>query len=254
MSQYSPRSILRYERIFGTDFVSPGGLETTRALAARLGLRPGARVLDLGSGLGGASFWLALEHGARVTGVDVSPEMVAAANARLRQRRIAGVQFIEGDISRVEFAPGAFDALWSRDSLLHVPDKPAVFRRLRGWLEPDGRVLLTDYARGAGALSESFRRYVDESGYHLLDLPSYGAVLAGAGFEEVRVEDRTAELERLLARELEGLETRRAELAAELEPAELDYLAARWRMKLEFCRGGDLKWAELGSRLPPRRA
>ena len=69
---------------------------------------------------------------------------------------MAGVRFIEGDIRSVEFEPGAFDALWSRDSLLHLPDKPALFLRLRSWLEPRGRVLLTDYARSAAVLTPAF--------------------------------------------------------------------------------------------------
>ena len=58
--QYSRTSILRYEKIFGEDYVSTGGAETTDDLCRRLGdsLRPGVRVLDVGSGIGGAAFHL----------------------------------------------------------------------------------------------------------------------------------------------------------------------------------------------------
>ncbi len=56
--QYSRTSILRYEKIFGDGYISTGGAATTDDLCARLGssLRPGARVLDVGSGIGGAVF------------------------------------------------------------------------------------------------------------------------------------------------------------------------------------------------------
>ena len=59
--QYSRTSILRYEMIFGAGYISTGGAATTDDLCARLGpsLRPGARVLDVGSGIGGAAFHLA---------------------------------------------------------------------------------------------------------------------------------------------------------------------------------------------------
>src|SRR5206468_4676905 len=82
--QYSRTGILRYEKIFGDGYVSTGGPETTAYLCAKLGsaLRPGVRVLDVGSGIGGAAFHLARTHGATVTGVDLSEEMVAIAEER----------------------------------------------------------------------------------------------------------------------------------------------------------------------------
>ena len=59
--QYSRTGILRYEKIFGHGYVSTGGPETTEYLCSKLGarLRPGVRVLDVGSGIGGAAFHLA---------------------------------------------------------------------------------------------------------------------------------------------------------------------------------------------------
>src|SRR3954471_18825053 len=85
--QYSRTGILRYEKIFGDGYVSTGGPETTAYLCSKLGaaLRPGARVLDVGSGIGGAAFHLARTYGAVVTGIDLSPEMVNIA-----QERVAG--------------------------------------------------------------------------------------------------------------------------------------------------------------------
>ena len=85
--QYSRTGILRYEKIFGDGYVSTGGPETTAYLCAKLGaaLRPGVRVLDVGSGIGGAAFHLAREYGAVVTGVDLSEEMLGIALDRSRQ-------------------------------------------------------------------------------------------------------------------------------------------------------------------------
>src|SRR6516165_3573668 len=79
--QYSRTGILRYERIFGDGYVSTGGPATTDDLCGRLGaaLRPGVRVLDVGSGIGGAAFHLARHFGAAVTGIDLSPEMIHIA-------------------------------------------------------------------------------------------------------------------------------------------------------------------------------
>ena len=94
--QYSRTSILRYEKIFGEDYISTGGHATTEDLCARLGssLRPGVRVLDVGSGIGGAAFHLARAYGAKVTGIDLAEEMVAIAEektARARDGRLGHV-------------------------------------------------------------------------------------------------------------------------------------------------------------------
>src|SRR3954463_1851167 len=115
--QYSRAGILRYEKIFGDGYVSTGGPETTAYLCSKLGpaLRPGVRVLDVGSGIGGAAFHLAREYGAVVTGIDLSPEMVAIARERGRRSEAPGsVTFLLGDVLEMPFA-GTFDVVWSRD-------------------------------------------------------------------------------------------------------------------------------------------
>src|SRR6185503_6655189 len=85
--QYTRKGILRYEKIFGDGYVSTGGPETTQYLCSKLEgvLRPGVKVLDVGSGIGGAMFHLEREYGAVVTGIDLSPEMVAIARERAAQ-------------------------------------------------------------------------------------------------------------------------------------------------------------------------
>ena len=85
--QYSRTGILRYEMIFGEHYVSTGGAATTEDLCSRLGssLRPGVRVLDVGSGIGGAAFHLVKAYGAKVTGIDLAEEMVNIALERTAQ-------------------------------------------------------------------------------------------------------------------------------------------------------------------------
>ena len=98
---------MRYEKIFGDGYVSTGGPETTAYLCAKLGtaLRPGVRVLDVGSGIGGAAFHLASEYGAVVTGVDLSEEMVAIARERAARLEASpeSVTFLLADILTAAF-------------------------------------------------------------------------------------------------------------------------------------------------------
>jgi phosphoethanolamine N-methyltransferase len=249
--QYSRSSILRYEKIFGEHYVSTGGAATTDHLCARLGdcLRPGARVLDVGSGIGGAAFHLARVHGAKVTGIDLAEEMVAIALERAGKLGLTGdVRFILGDVLETPF-PEPFDIIWSRDALMHVANKPRLFSRLCSLLDNGGRIAITDYARGKTPGSPQFEEYVTETGYHVVEPEQYGQLLRDAGFVDVVVDDATAAFVDILRRESKRLVEHQAEFLTEFTEQDLNYLVARWAMKDRFCQAGDMKWGiYLGSR------
>ena len=253
--QYSRSSILRYEKIFGEHYVSTGGAATTDDLCARLGdrLRPGVRVLDVGSGIGGAAFHLAQAHGARVTGIDLAEEMVAIALERAGQLGITDhVRFILGDVLETPF-PEPFDIIWSRDALMHVADKPRLFSRLYSLLDDDGRIVITDYARGKTPASPEFERYIAEMGYHVVEPEEYGQLLRDAGFVSVVVHDATSKFVNILRRESKRLIEHQADFLTEFTEQDLNYLLQRWAMKERFCQAGDMRWGiYLGSRSGPR--
>ncbi len=250
-AQYSQRGILRYEWIFGRGFVSSGEPGVTEALAERVPWRDGMRVLDVGSGLGGADLLLHRRHGARVLGVDLEPTMVELARERAGAAAGEAVEFHQADVRRMTWPRGAFDVVWSRDTLLHIAEKDALFERFGDWLRSDGYLVLTDYARAPGEGSLEFERYVSDSGYSLLDLGSYERLLAGAGFREVRAEDRTAQFIAQTERELERLSHGKDEFLRRFTTEDFDYLARRWTLRVRACRAGDMRWGWLFARGRP---
>jgi phosphoethanolamine N-methyltransferase len=230
--------------IFGPGYVSTGGHATTEDLCARLGsaLRPGARVLDVGSGIGGAAFHLARAYGAKVTGIDLAEEMVAIALERTREEQMTdSVRFVLGDVLETSF-PQPFDIAWSRDAFMHIPDKPRLFSRLYQVLAPGGRLIITDYARGKKPGTPQFEQYIQKTGYHVVDPHEYGRLLESAGFVDVVVDDATARFIEILEAESTRLVRNRPEFLASFSDADLQYLVDRWAMKIGFCRGGDMKW------------
>lgn len=242
--QYSRNGILRYEKIFGAGYISTGGPETTETLVAKLGsaLKPGVRVLDVGSGIGGAAFELARRFGASVVGIDLAPEMVAIAHERAGEFGAPeSVEFIIGDVLEYPF-DGLFDIVWSRDALMHIHDKPRLFGRLLSLLKPGGTLVVTDYARGAGPGSEAFQAYVKSTGYHLVTPEAYGKELEAAGFVNVQVEDATARFIDIMKREAKRLADNRADFVGAFSESDLNYLIDRWEMKDGFCKAGDMKW------------
>jgi trans-aconitate 2-methyltransferase len=122
----------QYER-FGNEREQP-----FHDLVRLIAPRPDMRVVDLGSGTGELTARLAAElHAAHVGGVDVSPAM----HARARARATPALEFVLGDIEH--FAPvGPLDLVWSHAALHWVPDHVALFRRLAGFLAPDGQLAI----------------------------------------------------------------------------------------------------------------
>jgi ubiquinone/menaquinone biosynthesis C-methylase UbiE len=101
--------------------------QATHVIFDAAGIRPGMRVLDLGSGVGDVAFVAADLVGpdGSVVGVDRSPEALARARIRAGQRGLTQVEFFEGDIH--EPAPGGpFDAVVERAALMYVPDPAKV--------------------------------------------------------------------------------------------------------------------------------
>ena len=242
--QYSRTSILRYEKIFGKGYISTGGPATTDYLCELLGdkLRPGVRVLDVGSGIGGAAFHLAREYGAIVTGVDLSPEMTdLALDATADSGVSSQVNFLLADVLETEFDE-PFDVIWSRDALMHVHDKKRLFAKLHSLLDDGGQLVITDYARGPKPGTTEFEAYAKSTGYHLVEPAVYGKFLEDAGFSDVIVEDATAKFTQILKDEPVKLAANREDFLSMFSEADLNYLVDRWAMKVRFCDAGDMKW------------
>ncbi|CAN1266840.1 Phosphoethanolamine N-methyltransferase [Linum perenne] len=203
--QYKSTGILRYERVFGQGYVSTGGIETTKEFVGKLDLKPGQKVLDVGCGIGGGDFYMAENFDVEVVGIDLSINMVSIALERAIGLKCA-VEFEVADCTKKTYPDNTFDVIYSRDTILHIQDKPALFRSFYKWLKPGGKVLISDYCRCAGTPSDEFAEYIKQRGYDLHDVKAYGQMLRNAGFQEVIAEDRTNQFNQVLKRELDAIE------------------------------------------------
>lgn len=249
-SQYSTRSILRYERIFGPGYVSTGGVETTKEFVARLGLQPGERVLDVGCGIGGGDFLMAEQHGVYVHGIDLSVNMVLIGLERAQQQNQTQVSFEIADCTTAEFAPESYNVIYSRDTILHIFEKPALFKRFMEMLKPGGRLLISDYCRKAGTMSKGFEKYIKQRGYDLHSVEEYGQMLKDAGFTDVVAEDRTWQFEASLKRELAAAEADKAAFVAEFSEQDYSDVVGGWVAKLQRVADGEQRWGLFTARKP----
>ena len=170
------------------------GRKATRELAHLAGLREGMRVLDVGSGLGGAARTLAAEFGCQVTGIDLTEEFCLAAEmltARtgLRER----VTFRHGDAVEMPFDDGAFDVVWTMHATGHIADKERLLGQMRRVLRPGGRLAIYDSCTGPGGLPH-FPTPGSSSRETYFSIPAeeYRRLIAAGGFVELSWVDDTA--------------------------------------------------------------
>ena len=110
------------------------------------GLEAGEEVLDVGSGAGTDSLVAAqmIGPGGRVTGVDMTPEMLAKARAAAAEMGASNVEFLEGEAERLPFEDESFDVVLSNGVIDLIPDKDAVFFEIQRVLRPGGRIQIAD--------------------------------------------------------------------------------------------------------------
>ncbi|KAK2160634.1 hypothetical protein NP493_1634g00028 [Ridgeia piscesae] len=240
--QYSHNSILRYERIFGRNYVSTGGKETTEELVKMLNLKEGQTVLDIGCGIGGSAFYMAKTYNVNVYGLDLSYNMVEIALERLSGIGDNRVQFEVSDATKRELPAASYDVVHSRDTILHIKDKKALFTKFLKWLKPGGQLLITDYCCKEGLHSDHFKKYVAQREYHLLSPAQYGKVLEDVGFVNVIAEDRTDQFVDVLQKELNRTMAIKDDFIREFSQADYDAIVNGWKEKLVRCGQGDQRW------------
>lgn len=146
-----------------------------RRLAAKLYLRPGLSVLDIGCGWGGLAMSLAEQASVRVTGITLSPEQLATARLRAAQRGLSGdVEFRLQDYRDVE---GRFDRIVSVGMLEHVgaPNYRSYFEALARLLADDGVAVIHAIGlnRPSGRTQPWIGKYIFPGGY----IPALSEVL-----------------------------------------------------------------------------
>ncbi|WP_295120875.1 methyltransferase domain-containing protein [uncultured Leifsonia sp.] len=108
-------------------------------------LRPGMRVLDVGSGPGTLTFDIAERVApGPVVGVDRSAGIVAHAREAAQRRGAANVTFAEGDAYALDYPRGTFDVVHAHQMLQHVSDPVAVLREFGRVTRPGGMVVARD--------------------------------------------------------------------------------------------------------------
>ena len=250
--QYSDAVLSSMQSLYGKGFLSPGGAVEVFDIMAGLSIS-GRDVLDLGCGIGGAAVLLAAELGAgRVVGIDVEPDSL---------RRAAGLVDAAGLADRISLElvkpgplplpDGAVDAIFTKDVICHVPDKPALFAEAYRILRPGGVLACGDWVEGEAASEprdgqpayDDWTARLAASGlvFHFDPLSVYEAGLKAAGFGTVEVRDHSAWSEEDGRRQLAQSEREADELRLTLGDDGYRNRVALTRSRVEALAGGSLR-------------
>lgn len=184
----------------GLAVLHPGGLERTEEMAQRCGIGPGLMVLDVGTGPGASACYLARRHDCGVTGVERSPKMIVAAQARAQQERLAErVCFCVAEACALPCADDSFDLVLA-ECVTAMLDTEQALREMKRVTCPGG---------WRGDLEMTWRRPPPEAacrraatlweGYTTRTLEEWAALLENLGCAEVEAVDFSEAIPRLEA-------------------------------------------------------
>jgi phosphatidylethanolamine/phosphatidyl-N-methylethanolamine N-methyltransferase len=153
-----------YDALFGP-VLQPG----RKAVMEALECRPGERVLEVGVGTG-LSLPLYPPY-VRVTGIDLSREMLEKARLRVGRRQLSNVEgLLEMDAEAMDFPDASFDKIVAMYVVSVVPQPARLLRELHRVCKPDGEIFIVNHVRSAnplvGAVEKSLARFSDQLGFH----------------------------------------------------------------------------------------
>jgi sarcosine/dimethylglycine N-methyltransferase len=184
------------------------GIVATKELVELLKPQPGEHLLDIGSGIGGPARWFAAKCRVYVTGVDLTPEFCAAAEALNRATGLADrITIKNGSALALPVPDNAFDRAYSQNVIMNIADKTQFYREAFRALKPGGVLALSNLCKGAPGEFLYPVPWAETPATSFLVTPEeMRAQLLEAGFEIVVFHDTTAETLPATIRNRERLE------------------------------------------------
>ncbi len=225
-------------------------LDEAREVGEMLALKPGKRLLDVGSGSGWPGVYLAKETGCDLAMADLPLMGLRIALERAAADRVGGACWATvADGAALPFQSGWFDAILHSDVLCCLPGKLAVLDSCRRTIRADGKMVFSVILVTPGLTADDHERATAGGPPFIETEIPYPEMLRRTGWDITDHRDLTAEYRATLARMLDKLEIHAGEIANLFGDDEAADERARRRRALEALEQGMLR-RELFSVMP----
>jgi phosphoethanolamine N-methyltransferase len=190
---------------------------------------------------------LAQTYGAsEVVGIDVEAHLIEHSRRRIEAAELGSrVQFELVEPGPLPFEDASFDAVFTKDAIVHIPDKPPFYEDVLRVLKPGGMFIGSDWLRGgSGDVSPIAARWLEvvHLDFRLRNLKETQAALEAAGFLDVRMNDRNAWYQNVVRDELATLEGDRLDgLAQRIGREQAEYRLRSSQLKQQVINEGFLR-------------
>lgn len=244
--EYTDQLVAVLETVWGDGFLSPGGPAEVAMVLEGTDLS-GKRVLDIGCGTGGIDILLINKYRAgHVVGIDVEePVLVESRRRAAREGLAEHLTYRLVKPGPVPFADESFDVVFSKDAMIHIADKAALFKDVFRVLTPGGIFVASDWMRcDANPPSDDMRAYIDAEGlsFDMAPPENYAAALQMAGFDDITLRDRNSWYAALARNEYEEMQGPLYQtLVARAGQTETDRNIEVWRTMCVVLDSGELR-------------
>jgi ubiquinone/menaquinone biosynthesis C-methylase UbiE len=241
---YGDKMLAMLQAVWGRGFLSPGGAEEIARLIADADLT-GASLLDIGSGAGGAALTLIKTHGAGyVTGMDVEDTVITHARALVAAEDLTSrIGFVKAAPGPLPFPPETFDVVFSKDSLVHIPDKRPLMLEVFRVLKPGGRFIASDWLISHDGLpSAEMAAYIaaEDLDFGMTSPARFAEAMRSAGFENVSTTSRNEWYRQVAVTELARMQGEVGRAAAQqVGQAFVDHNIKIWAMMIPVLNSGE---------------
>ena len=241
---YDEKIIAFLEELWGDGFLSPGGAEEVRRVLDGVTISDKS-VIDIGCGSGACAILLAQECGASsVVAIDVAGPVCDAASKRVVANGLSKKVLIElVKPGPLPFADEMFDVVFSKDSIIHIPDKEALALEAYRVLKPGGCFAASDWLISHdNTPSSEMVEYLKAEGldFAMASPARYEKAMKNAGFVDVELVNRNSWYSQVAPRELEWLSgSKKSELYERHGRELIDHQINAWSKMVPVVSSGE---------------
>ena len=253
--EYGDTMVAMLEAVWGEGFLSPGGSAEVAEVLSGLDIS-GLEVLDVGCGIGGVDLLLVQEHGAaKVLGIDIEQPILDRCVARAAAKDLSDrISYQKVEPGPFPLADAGFDVVFSKDAMIHIPDKAALFSEAFRVLRPGGLLAISDWMRmDDQPPTPEMERYIELEGlsFGMASPAQYGRAVEAAGFQDIELRDRNAWYQKTAHEELDSMQGPLHERLGELlGEADRDHYIEVWRAMCVVLEKGELRPGHVRARKP----